>query len=361
MASDPLSFGNRKCVSTASAGSRRPDEGRRAARGRQSACRGSSCCSGSHSRLNSRNASISSGPNIFGKQRAARLSVAVLARDRSAMRDHDLRRAIDELAELEDARLGFEIEVDPHVHAAVAEVAVERTVVAVFAASALKSSAGRTQAVGRHRRVLPAFPPVRLTRLDRDGAQRGFAHVPRLRRLLRRADDEVRTRMQRREPGAEPLRACASASSLVQAPNSTSNVPLPSGRTFSSSRRMPLRAQRVGDGIVEAFEADGFVREDLGHVVGCNEGVGKGDADQTPKRRACREPERRLEHGRTRAFAADERTRDVKAVFRQELVQVVAGHAARNARKPLADERREPIANRFQPRIDLPPSARRRR
>ena len=35
------------------------------------------------------------------------------------------------------------------------------------------------------------------------------------------------------------------------------------------------------------------------------------------------------------AFAADERARDVEAVFGQQLVEVVAGHAARDARKLL--------------------------
>ena len=89
-------------------------------------------------------------------------------------------------------------------------------------------------------------------------------------------------------------------------------------------------------------------------MIGRDERIGKPDADQTPERRARGEPKRRFEHRDARALAADERARDVETVLGQQLVEVVARHAARNARKLLADERREPIADAFEPRVDLP-------
>ena len=60
-------------------------------------------------------------------------------------------------------------------------------------------------------------------------------------------------------------------------------------------------------------------------------GVGKAEHDQAPERRALDEPERRLEHGDAGALAADQRARDVEAVLGQQLVEVVAGDAARDA------------------------------
>src|SRR4029079_7761906 len=87
--------------------------------------------SGSKIDLNSRNASISSGPNIFGssspresaaprspphqaahlrQQLAARLAVAVLARDRAAVRHDQVGRLLDERAVLREARHARKVE-----------------------------------------------------------------------------------------------------------------------------------------------------------------------------------------------------------------------------------------------------------
>ncbi len=65
------------------------------------------------------------------------------------------------------------------------------------------------------------------------------------------------------------------------------------------------------------------------------------------------EPALRLEHDHARAFAADQRLRDVEAVLRQERVEVVAGNAARDLRVLRSDLIRETIAQRLEPRIDL--------
>ena len=49
---------------------------------------------------------------------------------------------------------------------------------------------------------------------------------------------------------------------------------------------------------------------------------------------------RRLEDGDAGALGADERARDVEAVLGQQLVEVVAGDAARDLREARADQRR---------------------
>ena len=86
----------------------------------------------------------------FRQQRAARLAVAVFARKRSAMRDDDVGGAIDKLAIFQNAGFALEIEIHPHVHAAVAVVAVERAVVAVLAHQREERAQIRAEAIRRH-------------------------------------------------------------------------------------------------------------------------------------------------------------------------------------------------------------------
>src|ERR1700733_9535386 len=57
-------------------------------------------------------------PEHFWQQRGARLSVAVLARERAAKGEHDVRSAINELTKDANALGAVEVEVDAHVHAA---------------------------------------------------------------------------------------------------------------------------------------------------------------------------------------------------------------------------------------------------
>ena len=74
--------------------------------------------------------------------------------------------------------------------------------------------------------------------------------------------------------------------------------------------------------------------------------------------RALLELASRFEDGDAGAFRAYQGAGDVKAVFRQQLIEVVAGDAARNVRKALADGIRVGVANPRQAGIDFaPPSA----
>ena len=73
-----------------------------------------------------------SGAEHLGQERRLRLAVAVLAGDRAAVADDQVARLVEELAEVLDALDGLQVEVDPGVDAALAEVAVERAVVAVL-------------------------------------------------------------------------------------------------------------------------------------------------------------------------------------------------------------------------------------
>ena len=65
-------------------------------------------------------------PKHLFEESATRLAVAVLAGERAAERDDQVRCAVDELAIVGDALRRAEVEVDALMHATLAEVAVER-------------------------------------------------------------------------------------------------------------------------------------------------------------------------------------------------------------------------------------------
>ena len=126
------------------------------------------------------------------QQRAARLAVAVLARQRPAVGDDEVGGAIDELAVLADALLGFEIPIDPHVNAAVAEVTVERRVVVVLVQERPQLPQIRSQLLRRHRRIVPALPLERRAGRRRGRARTRLADLPHRARFGRRVETGAR-------------------------------------------------------------------------------------------------------------------------------------------------------------------------
>src|SRR5579859_2163867 len=65
------------------------------------------------------------------------------------------------------------------------------------------------------------------------------------------------------------------------------------------------------------------------------------------------EPQGRLEHHHARALAADQSAGEVEALFRQQLIQVVARHASRNVWESGTDQVRVPVAQTLQSGVDL--------
>ncbi len=117
--------------------------------------------------------------------------------------------------------------------------------------------------------------------------------------------------------------------------------------------RRALLAQAVDERAFESFEADRIEFENLGHVIRGRERVAVAEADQRSVLRAVNQPQLRLEHDHAGAFGADQRARHVEAVLGQQLVEVVAGHPPRNARKARADQVGVSIAQVAQRRVDL--------
>ena len=114
-----------------------------------------------------------------------------------------------------------------------------------------------------------------------------------------------------------------------------------------------LAAEGVEEQAVHAFEADGFVLEDVGDVVGGEEDVGEADADEGAARWAFDEVERGAEDDDAGAFAADEGSGDVEVVFGEELVEVEAGDAAGDVGELCADLVGVGVADGFESGVDL--------
>ncbi len=91
--------------------------------------------------------------------------------------------------------------------------------------------------------------------------------------------------------------------------------------------------------VVDAFETGRLVFHDLRAVVGRVKNIRVAEDQQRTDRRIVDQLHRRLENGHASAFAASERARDVKALFRQQIVEVVTGNAPRNFRVTLANQR----------------------
>ena len=93
------------------------------------------------------------------------------------------------------------------------------------------------------------------------------------------------------------------------------------------------------------------------HGVRGDEAIGESENCQHAERRTGGEIQRCRENGGAGALAADQRARNVKFVFGQQFVEVVAGDAAWNARELLTNEIRVAIANAREAGVDLPWSA----
>src|SRR6185503_6308680 len=98
------------------------------------------------------------------QQASARLSITVLARQRSAVRRDEMRRLVEKARPACDAVGRVQIEVDTAVHAALPEMPVERGRVAVAIEELLKISQIVADVLGADRRVLPSGIEVRIMR-----------------------------------------------------------------------------------------------------------------------------------------------------------------------------------------------------
>src|SRR5207244_3087762 len=106
------------------------------------------------------------------------LAVPVLARERAAHRQHEVRGLVEEAAEGADALMRDEVEVPARVDAALAVMSVEGALVAVFRGEPPERAQVVADALRRDRRVLPTLVRICLAGDERCGAETRLANLP---------------------------------------------------------------------------------------------------------------------------------------------------------------------------------------
>ena len=181
---------------------------------------------------------------------------------------------------------------------------------------------------GRNGGVFPSFPAVGLAGHKDHGAERGFAHVPDGSGFIGRAD----VRHWRRGPG---LRGAGDGFGLglrfFGGPRAhLDEQKADSGRQLVEiAQREALAAHEIDEQRIEAFKADGLVFERERNGVGGEERIVEAEHGEHAEGRAGGEIQRGGDDVGAGAFGADQRAGDIEVVFGQQLVEVVAGDAAR--------------------------------
>ena len=232
---------------------------------------------------------------------------------------------------------GVEVEVDAGVHAALAEVAVERAVVAVLSSSARSRAGSRRARSGGTARVLPALPGVGLAGDVGGGAEARPRAPSRSACSLAASSNSLH---RRRAPAALQRRAssCGLAVGLVLACRRRTRPAasrLPSGSSVDVRRDAgACFFMSLDEQVVDALQR----RSGRSASTSGTWSAGVVDVGVAEHERATRagglgtRRTRRLEDVTQRPLGADQRARDVEAVLGQQLVEVVAGDAARDVR-----------------------------
>ena len=296
------------------------------------------------------------GAEHLGQESAARLAVAVFAAERTADGKDDVCSAVEELAEVAQALLGVEVEVDAHVDAALAVVAVERTAVAVLGHECGDAAEVFAEARGRNGGVFPAFPAVGLAGDEDNGAECGLADMPDAGGFSGCAD----VRGGRRGPGLRGadegfgFGACFFGGPGTHFDEEKADA---GWELFEIAEGEAFAAHELDEEMVETFEADRVVLERERDGVGGEEAVGESEDGEDAMGRTGGEVERGGEDIDAGAFAANEGAGDVEAALGQQLVEVVAGDAARDARKLFLDFGCVPVADAREARVDAADAA----
>ena len=219
----------------------------------------------------------------------------------------------------------LELEVDPHVHAAVAEVAVGNAVQRALLEQRVEVAQVGAELGGRHGGVLPAG----LRRAaQRTGRQAGAVLAdPPQRELLRDVgDDPVRYAGRAGDLRAQGTRPPPRSQPVTSA----NSQPPPSG---SSGRRCTMS----GDPLVEALAGDQRVLQQGGYGVRRVGHRRVAEHGQRAERSVLDQAHGRVEDDAQGALGADEEPVEPAAVLREQVLEGVAGDLAAEATELGAD------------------------
>jgi len=239
----------------------------------------------------------------------------------------EIRGAFHEFAVIANAGFAFQVETHAHVNAAVAEMPVERGLVAVFVEKLADIAEIGAHFFRSDRSVIPAFPFRRRSRRRCCRARAGFAYLPNPLGLA----VVVKTNVGFSWRLSEEIREFESQLlSLVRiiAPKFDEQDASSVGKQFEIGRA--LLAESINDAAFKSFEPDGTEFEDRRNLFGGDENVRVAQSNQGSVLGTVNQPQFGFEDGDASAFSPDESARYMEAIFGQKLIQIVARHTPRN-------------------------------
>ncbi len=314
--------------------------------------------SGSQIALNSRKACISSAVH-HRQEFGLGLAIAVFARQRAAVLDDQLGSLTQEAAPDLDAFNRTGVEGDARMDAAVAEVAVERGLVAMAVDQRLELPQVIAEAQRIDRGIFPSDDGIGFVGVDgqRGGGGRGFADGPDA-LAHRRVGDQPRGRCGR--PAGIVSNQCLGlcARGLDRCCAELDHDPgIARRQQRDVGAAQPALAQAADDAFVEALGGDRLGGENFRNRVAGLVNVGEAKHQDHPRLRTGHQPGFCFQGDDAGAFGADQRAGDVEAVFWQQLVEVVAGDAALDFGETRPDQVGILVAQVAQPPVDFTAAA----
>ncbi len=205
----------------------------------------------------------------------------------------------------------------------------------------------------RYGSVLPSLPAFRLAGNEDGRAECRLPHVPDARRFV-----GVCRCGRSEDPPLQPPRASAHHLRIRILRRPVPKLDEEKAPAFGGSSRTSSTARFSCSMKSTSMPSNpsspiGLYSSTEGHCVRSKKRRRESQHHEPPMRRAVGQLQRRANDGRAGSFAAHQCARHVKAVLRQQFVEVVSGDAPRNARKSPPDQRRHtcrecaPVPHRF--------------
>src|SRR5437763_1299202 len=118
------------------------------------------------------------GTKHLGQHLGLGLPIPMFTGNRAAIAHDKIGGVFDECAIVANSLYRTEIEVDARMNAALTKMSIERAIVAVLFKQAAQIPQVVPHLLGRHRRILPAFPCNRLSRYKGGGSEPRLTNLP---------------------------------------------------------------------------------------------------------------------------------------------------------------------------------------
>lgn len=262
------------------------------------------------------------GAKHFGEQLRARDAVAMFAGDRSTVLADQVADLQHHAAKRSNPLRAGEIEVDPAVNAALPEVAVIHGNREIAPPQQLLEAAQiLPQFFGSDGAILGSRPHSRKPRARSACAQAGFAQSPHRRALLRIGKQVAAHHTRRLRCAA--LQGLATLARLVHTGPAQLRDQVSSARWKQPQRGQPLLLAKLHQVVIEGLQRLGMVLQQPRDMIGGCKDIGEAEHHQHQLLGARHQLHGRPQHQRQRALRPNQRPRQIEAILRQQLIEVV--------------------------------------